>query len=313
MMATPRISHGQRELDVLQDLEASFPNFTGRLCAWTPVPEGQDPPDFISKEAGSVIGLELREWLDGEQMAAAKAREIQRALAHGILNQDWERHRPNNFCAAFPSLTFTSRISREDQQALREQFFAFASDVDHRWFGDLDRHGRHYYATGNDFEGYPMLAKYFSGIRFIEGDHVAGLSWIHQDGDGGAYDPNAQIATLRQAFDAKLQDYSRPDAQAKLSTQGLTEFHLLVHGGFNIYAYNTPPGDHPLNEISRHAGEYFAAHALRDVFNRVWFFLSLNSDDELNGLLGFPPGSGRVRFLAQLWPEFRIVAGSFER
>src|SRR5258708_3578035 len=32
--------------------------------------------------------------------------------------------------------------------------------------------------------------------------------------------------------------------------------------------------------------------------------------DDLNQLIGFAPGEGLVRWLAQLWPDFRIYPGS---
>ena len=122
-MATPRISHGQRELIVLSDLEASFQNFTGHTRTWSPIPEGQDPPDFISRQPEAVIGLELREWLDGDQMGPAKRRESLREQAHRVLSDDWPReHQPKNFRGAFPSLIFNERISRADEQPLRQQF-----------------------------------------------------------------------------------------------------------------------------------------------------------------------------------------------
>jgi hypothetical protein len=37
---------------------------------------------------------------------------------------------------------------------------------------------------------------------------------------------------------------------------------------------------------------------------------SLDSADEINQMLGYPAGYGRVRWLAQLWPEFKVYPGS---
>ena len=56
-MASPRITHGLRERVVLTDLEASFPNFRGHTLLWTEVPEGQDPPDFISRAVAPSLPL----------------------------------------------------------------------------------------------------------------------------------------------------------------------------------------------------------------------------------------------------------------
>jgi hypothetical protein len=97
---------------------------------------------------------------------------------------------------------------------------------------------------------------------------------------------------------------SRPEAQARLKTHSLTELYLLVHGGFNVYAYNTPPL--PLREIAQRGTAFYAAHPQREMFQRVWFFHSVDSADDINQLIGLAPGSGRVRFLAQFWPDFRV-------
>ena len=136
------------------------------------------------------------------------------------------------------------------------------------------------------------------------------MNWIGEQGDGGAFDPNVPVESLKQALDSKLSDYSTPEKQAHLKAFGLTEFDLLVHGGFNIYAYNTPSGHFSLEEVARRGADYYAAHAQRRIFNCVWFFHSLDPADELNQLLGFAPGVARVRWLAQLWPHFRIFPGS---
>ena len=77
-MVAPRLTHDQREKLVLADLESSFPNFAGQALSWIKVPESQDPPDFISPGPRGAVGLELVEWLDGDQMGPAKARESQR-------------------------------------------------------------------------------------------------------------------------------------------------------------------------------------------------------------------------------------------
>jgi hypothetical protein len=41
-------------------------------------------------------------------------------------------------------------------------------------------------------------------------------------------------------------------------------------------------------------------------------FNSLDSADHINQLIGYPSGYGRVRWLAELWPDFRVYAGSTE-
>jgi hypothetical protein len=296
------LGHDQREQAVLADLEAHFPDFTGRPREWTPVAAGQDPPDFISDGQEGRIGLELTEWLDGEQMTAAKGRESQRDQVHRILVTDWEHeYRPKNFRGAF-LIMGNKRISRADEAPLRKEFFAHAAEVDAAWITNPERTGKSYCAT--EFPGYPHLAKYFA-IRYIGGE-PHGLCWIHASGDGGAYDPYDSVAALTGALDKKLIDYAAAEKQCHLNSHGLTELGLLVHGGFNVFAYNTPSGLLSLEDIARRAPAHYAAHPQCTVFDCVWFFDSLDAADDINKILGMPHGRGTVRWLAQLWPHFRV-------
>jgi hypothetical protein len=88
-VATARITHDQREQEVLTDLEKHFPNFAGQFV-WTKVPEGQYPPDFLSRGSSRPIGLALIEWLDGKQMGLAKGRESHRDAIRRILADNWQ-------------------------------------------------------------------------------------------------------------------------------------------------------------------------------------------------------------------------------
>jgi hypothetical protein len=124
------------------------------------------------------------------------------------------------------------------------------------------------------------------------------MYWIDVEQDGGAYNPTASALTLEQALDRKLALYSTPAKQAHLSAQHLAEFDLLVDGGFNVYRYNTPSGPFSREDIAGRAASCYAGYPQRQVFGRIWFFHSLDSADEVNQLLGHPPGCGRVRRLA---------------
>jgi hypothetical protein len=307
-MATPRITHGQQERSVLTDLETSFPNFMRRALLWDEVPAGQDPPDFISPNPDAKIGLELTEWLDGDQMRPAKARESQRKEIHRVLTHNWEQeYQPKNFRGAFPSLIGSERISRTDELPLRQEFYACAAEVDHTWADNIDHRGNSHDRT--EFASYPLLKKYFSAIHYIGGERH-GSNWVDAEGDGGTFDLNGPAETLEQSLDSKLSDYSTPGRQAHLKAHDLSELNLLVHGDSKIYQYNTPARHLNLEEIARRGADYYTVHVQRHVFNRVWFFHSLDTADELNQSLGSGPGEGRVRWLAQLWPEFRVFPGS---
>jgi hypothetical protein len=303
-MATSRLSHVHREQTVLTDLEASFPHFAGQAVRWTKVPDGQDPPDFVGHGQSGPIGLELAEWLGGDQMGPAKSRESQRERICRLLRDGWENeYQPQNLRGAFILPIEGRRVVRADEAPLRREFFACVADADRAWLTNPERWRNSYYQT--EFPGYPLMAKYIDGIRYIGGE-PHGLCWIHEQGDGGAYDPAVTVETLKRVLDKKLGDYSTPERQAHLKAQALTDLYLLVHGGFNAYAYNTPSGPLSLKEIAERGAAFYAAHPKRLIFNRVWFFDSLDSADDINQLLGFPPGYGRVRWLAQLWPDFSV-------
>jgi hypothetical protein len=307
-MLAPRLTHEDREGRVLADLNASFPDFTGTPVAWTKIPDGQDPPDFIGTGAHATLGLELVEWLDGDQMSPAKAREAQKSYVHRVLAHDWEnQYKPKHFRAAFPSPLEGTKIAAKDVAQLRFEFYAFAAKLDGAWTSDTERWGSSDYRT--DFPGFPLLTKYFNSINFVGGAPL-GLCWISLDGDGGAFDPNAVVATLTQALDNKMTAYSISDRQANLSAQHFGELDLLVHGGSNVAIYNAPAGHLTLPEIAQRGAAYYAVHPLRNTFGRVWFFHSVDAADDVNAVLGIAPDTGRIRWLAQLWPTFAIRPGS---
>ena len=92
-------THYNRELSTLNDLEISFPEFTEKGLSW--VHNADDPPDFIAQGLSGPIGLELREWLDGQEMSAAQHREDQRKHMMKILGDGWEQeYRPTNIALA---------------------------------------------------------------------------------------------------------------------------------------------------------------------------------------------------------------------
>lgn len=307
-MATQRLTHDQREQEVMADLEKHFPGFTGYPLTWTKVPDDKDPPDFVAQAQPGAIGLEFIEWLDRSQMGPAKGRESQRANIVRVLGDNWQNeYRPRNVSLAVLIPIWSLRIAAVDEIPLRQEFHRCVEAIDSVWLAHPDRVGSTYYQA--DLSGYPTLAKYFEGIRYIGGEQH-GFCWIDVEEDGGGFDPSIAIQTLEQALDKKLTLYSTPEKQVQLEARGLAELSLLVHGGINAYRYNTPGHPLTLGQIASRGAEFYARHPQRDIFSRVWFFDSLNSADDLNALLGLPPGYGDVKWLAQLWPVFVVDSRS---
>lgn len=283
---------------IMTDLETHFPNFAGPL-AWDKIPDGQDPPDFRSGR----IGLELVEWLDGDQMSAGKGRESQRDQIHRILASNWQgEYSPRHFRGAFLT-PGGERIPRKEEGAFRAEFYALAAAVDSNWSVCSSGGGQFYRYDPNEFSGYPTVAKHCD-INFIGGD-PHGLCWIHPSGDGGPYDPLEAVRSLEGALHSKLAAYSTPGRQAHLESQDLTELSLLVHGGFNGFAYNAPFAPLTLDEVAERAAAFYNGHADRERFSRVWLFYALDSAEEVNKAIGFED-SGTQRWLCQLWPDFHL-------
>ena len=295
-------THYNRELSTLNDLEISFPEFTGKVLSW--VHNADDPPDFIAQGLSGPIGLELREWLDGQEMSAAQHREDQRKHMMKILGDRWEQeYRPTNIALASIEPRWGLKITAADEVPLRQEFYKCAAQVDHTWPNNSERFGRSYYRT--EFAGFPLMTTYFTAIRYIDGSPFNSV-WFQIEPDGGAYDPGVSVQRLEDALQDKLVKFAKPDRQAKLAKHKIVETYLLIHGGWNAYVSNSPHHPLTLDEIAKRGAEFYAAHPQRSLFSRVWFFDSLDSADEVNSHFGMPAGTGRVRWLAQLWPTLRV-------
>ena len=302
-MAAPR-THRQRESATLSDLDRCFPSFTGRPVSWDPVPAGNDPPDFIGRAANGSIGLELVEWLDGGQMTDAKHRERYRQQVRDVLKEGWQsRPSPQNFSLAVLSIRWDQRLTPADHAAFRQQFYECAEKVDSTWQTNPKRTGPNYPQL--DLSEFPALAKCVKSVLY-HGGGPNGQFWVDIRDDGGACDPWLPMRALEKRLDEKIKDYARPQQQARLKGHNLAELTLLVHGGFNIFAYNTPGGPQTARGYASCVHAFCRQHPSRDVFGRVWFFHSVDPASEINGMLGNPPDAGRIRFLAQIWPVLRV-------
>jgi hypothetical protein len=191
--------------------------------------------------------------------------------------------------------------------AVRAEFWLFIEVVDRTWLTNRERVGDHLLG---DHSAYPLLAKYVETIRLRGGEQAwktHGYCWIDIAEDGGAFDPLDVVRTLKQAIDKKVQLYADPVSDAKLKAKKLDRLELLVHGGFNLYAYNTPRGRLSVSEIAAAAAAFYAGlpASLRR-FDHIWMFNSLNPAGDLNELVGWPRETGRLRWLAELWPDFGV-------
>jgi hypothetical protein len=268
-MATLRLTHDQREQEVLSDLERHFPDFTGHSSSWVKVPDGQDPPDFLSRGPKGPVGLELIEWLDGKQMGPAKGREAQRKNIRRVVRENWQtQYKPQYFNLAIIFPKWNVKIDSSEEARLRQEFFDSTEIADREWLSNSERNGRSHYHV--NFSNYALMGKYFRAIRYNVGK-PHGMRWIDIEGDGGAYNPAVSVLTLEEVLGKKLNLYSTSEKQAQLEAHGLAELYLLVHGGFNTHLYNTPSAPLTLEQIAQRGAAFCAAHSHRNILSRDGF------------------------------------------
>ena len=289
----------------MRELQASFPGFAG-VQTWTAVAD--DPPDLVGASSDGQVGLELVEWLDGEQMGSAQARKKDREKLWELLAGGWgTAYQPLYLSSAVVCPAWGIKIANSDRPGLRDEFWHFMEYVDRAWFTNPERVG------GNllgDYGAYPLLSKYCEKIRLRGGEQSwkkHGFCWIDIETDGGAFDPSDVIRTLKQAIEKKIDLYSGAISGTPLKGRKLDRFELLVHGSFNLYAYNTPSGPLSVSQIAA-AGAAFCVGlpAARRLFDRIWIFNSLNPAGDLNEMVGLSREKGRLRWLAELWPCYSI-------
>jgi len=303
-LARPHKTHEQREAEVMRELLASFPDFAGGY-AWSEVPD--DPPDFIATTPLGQVGLELVEWLDGAQMGAAQRRESQRDQMRTSIADGWQKeYQPEHLSCVVIYPVWGTRVPLKDTTALRQEFWSCSEMVDRTWATNPDRVRDSLLV---DCGSYSVMSKYVQSLQYRSGTQgwkEHGYCWIDIEEDGGSYDPGVVIQTFEQAIENKIAKYADPLRQ-NLAAKKLKRLELLVHGGFNLYAYNTPRGSLSVEEISRAASAYYLGQpASRKVFDRIWLCNSLNPAGDLNESIGFPREAGRLRWLAELWPNFNV-------
>jgi len=303
-----RPTHDERERAVVIDcVESQFPNFAGNTSPWNKIPDGQDPPDFISENPRARIGLELREWLDGDQMGNAKMWESIAIRFNEVLSEGWEQQfQPQHCNWVMLELREPNKLEAADEPAFGEEFFKCVARIDTlnaQPFGI-----KHSFFRMQDLGGYPTLHKYLMYILFFGGKPI-GSRWFMAQRSRGVFDSNSARSALENAIDDKMLDYTTVGKKAHLAGHRLTEINLLIYGGLNISHYNAPWDCLRIEEIARFGSEYCAAQRLRQTFGRAWFFYGVDNMPEFVKLVGLKPEEGKIRWMAQLWPEFPVLPG----
>ncbi|MGC2420782.1 MAG: hypothetical protein WA405_03930 [Candidatus Acidiferrales bacterium] len=299
-----RRNQRDQENAVIRDI-ARFSSFLGGASFVRP---RKDPPDFLAKEGGEVIGLELTSWLDSTQTRAAQGRARMSDDLLSIL--DWQRHpRPASISSAVIFPKWGTRVRQAHRQPLKDDFYAAVQSFDQALESLREKHWRplspderfSYEAHQAELKAYPTLCRYVSSICFFERTRSVVQPIEHpwicispSDGNYGLYDPAWSAQALTKTIESKIRRYANQNLRVHLESQNLHKFFLLVYTP-ELFASNTPYQNtaqmavspvEGLAEVSKTATANLKS--LTEIFDGIFLFYS----------------AWNSRWLAQIWPTF---------
>lgn len=231
-------------------LEA-YPELASEIVEWDVVDEwyvkrALDPPphpfdkrpDIIAvTRSGKKIGVELKSWVNREQIAAARKQErIQENIrkAIGDLPPNTTEHIGYVWLDAKQV-----RFDPSEARDFREQIFRLIEEVDESW--PQKPPSQNSFKHLSDFPGFGLLEKYLKSARFHpvgrRGIRTRWISFPRSPHPSGHYSPNDMRETLKRALLSHRSDNKYKDLREHV---GLDEVYLLVHYDFKAFAYNTP-------------------------------------------------------------------------
>ena len=283
------VAEMQREKLIFESFLTVCPEFAGEpIQEWdvvekwyanralTPPPKPFDRrPDIIALTAsGKRIGIELKSWVNQEQIAEARERErIQDDILNAIGKQPPNETKTIGYVWLSPKRV---RFDERDAADFRDQLFRLIARVDNDWSrkpgseqmcaGDIDR-----------FEEFPHLKKYLHRIRCRPATRSrATVRWIRFPDAGRLYSPSEMLETL----ESLLHSHSRDERYHDLPAQaGLDELYLLIHYDFKAFAYDTPfdAPDFGFGEAATFAWRVVSGEG--NFFDRIFLFHLLPGEE----------------------------------
>jgi hypothetical protein len=236
-------------------------------------------PDVIARTAsGRRIGIELKSWVNRDQIAEARREE---RIRENILEAIGEQPLNETKRIGYVRLSAKQvRFDPRDAADFRKQIFGLIEKRDQGW-----PHGEYLrdHEYPGDLAAFPILEKYLISVRFEPAAwRHPNSGWIGFSSPGGAYSPHEMLETLRRSLLAHKTDDRYEDLK---SQAGLDEVYLLVHYDFKAFAYNTPFG--APNFGFKEAAE-FASRVLDGdggYFDRIFLFHFLWGEEEAYRIL----------------------------
>jgi hypothetical protein len=242
----------------------------------SPAKPYDERPDIIAlTTSGKKIGVELKSWVNREQIAAARKQErIQDDILRAIGKQ------PPNETQNIGYVWISAKRRRfglSDAADFREQIFTLIEQVDESW-SQKPYWDQELSESVHDFTDFPILEKYLNGVRF----HPAckgrfKIRWMRFPSPGGAYSPNEMLETLNSALAVHKNDERYKNLKTNVR---LDEVYLLVHYDFKAFAYNTPfdaPG-FGFKEAANFARESLNSDG--GYFDRIFLFHFLSGQEK---------------------------------
>ena len=192
-------------------------------------------PDIIARTASKkTIGVELKSWVNREQIAEARKEE---RIENDILKAIGKQPRNETQHVGFVWLSAKQiRFDEQDATQFRGQIFSLIEGADRAW--SEKPHWLQACVDDPKLDAYPMLAKYLNSVRIHPNTRTRfDMRWIRFPSPGGAYSPNEMLETLGKALRAHKDDQRYKDLKTKVD---LDESYLLIHYDFKAFAYNTP-------------------------------------------------------------------------
>jgi hypothetical protein len=146
-----------------------MPQFAGDpLKDWSQPQDCSEFPDVMcTTSSGQIIGVELCEWLNEDEMRNAKSMErIQSSILSAVGDQGDNTTENIFFLWLLPKPKV--RVKPADVVSFREELFRCIQEVDSHWLSEPSWHNPPgYEVTSEKLSLFPVLQKYLTSIRFF--------------------------------------------------------------------------------------------------------------------------------------------------
>lgn len=249
-----------------------------------------DPPDVMFEDMeGRRVGVELKAWLNEEQIATAKRREaIERGILEAIGKQPPNEGKVISYVWLSPCSGKTP--SKDEAGAFQNELLSLLKDCDDDRRARQDKMVQQESVT--DFGRRSTLARYLDGVTLFPFSAIdpGKQDWIGFPFRGGAYSEKDMLAPLQDLISATWEKY-----RTLKEDKGFQRLVLLIHYDARAFQYNSPISA-PDWDIGLFAEELASYHDIFEAFGEKtsqWDEIYLFDAVTKKALLVHPLGAGR--------------------